>query len=119
MEMQRAAAALPGGHYHFATVALEHGHAGLMQAGERNIGVERAAAEGIDIAARQRASVIGEPGMEMQRAAAALPGGHYHFATVALEHAHAGLMQAGERNIGHAAGEEGHAVAANTVGGEW
>ncbi len=27
-------------------------------------------------------------------------------------------MQAGERNVGHAAGEEGHAVPANTVGGK-
>jgi hypothetical protein len=96
-------------------VFLEHGAAA---GGIAEDGVEAAAAEGVDIAAGQRARVAGKAGMQMQRAAAALPGGDHHFATVALQHAHAGLMQAGERNVGDAAGEESHPVAAHAFGRE-
>ena len=61
---------------------------------------------------------LANPGMDVQRAAAALSGGHNHLAAVLLQHAHRGLVQPRERDIGDAARHQRHAVAPLAFGGK-
>src|ERR1022692_3957613 len=52
-----------------------------------------------------------QAGVQVKGAAAALPGGHHHFAAVLLQHAHGGFVQAREGNVGNAPGEKRDAMA--------
>ena len=56
--------------------------------------------------------------MDVQRAAAALPGGHDDLAAVLLQHADRRFVQARERHVGDASRHQGHAVPALPLGGK-
>ncbi len=56
--------------------------------------------------------------MHVQRPAAALAFRDHHFAAIFLQHPHGGLVETGERNIGHAAGQERDPVAPRAAGGK-
>ena len=66
--------------------------------------------DGVDIAAGQLARLVAHSGMQVQGAATALALRHHHLAAVALQHAHRGLIQARETDVGDAPGEKRHAI---------
>ena len=68
--------------------------------------------DGVDIAARQLARLVAHAGVHVQRAAAALALRHHHLAAVRLQHAHRGLIQAREADVGDASGQKRHAILA-------
>ena len=68
--------------------------------------------------ARQSPGHVAHASVDVKRSATDLAGGDDYIAAVLLQHADGGLVQLRKGHLLHAAGEEGHAGAAFTLGGE-
>src|SRR5262249_493571 len=80
--------------------------------------VEACVARRIDVAGWEAASVVAQPGVDVERSAAGLTFGNRYLAAVGLKHSDGGLVEARKTEVGDAAGEERYAIFALTLGGE-
>ena len=87
-------------------------------AGVADDGVEAAVEDSVDIVAGEFAGVFLAAGVDVERAAAALGTGNVNFAAVFLEDANGGFVEARERDVLNATGEEGDLVFAGSFGGK-
>ena len=67
------------------------------------------AEKGFKVGAGEALGEVAEAGVDVERAAAELPGGHDDFAAIHSQDAEGGAVQFCEGRLGDAAGEEGHA----------
>src|SRR5581483_6373702 len=75
------------------------------------------AQHGINVAAGQHAGLFAEAGVRVERPTASLAGRNPDLDAVFLQHANGSAVEFGEGNAGDAAGEEGNASAALSLGG--